>query len=425
MSEMILDQTSQAELNSLVEERFGHEPEWSLKRRREAVHALLNLDWPRLERTPLKKRKLDQIALFQAVPAPGVRPTPAPDGWAEIWLDNNQVVSVSVPDTLSQKGVRLEALNEALGDPEVEAQLGRLLGQDEDKVAALNGALWQGGVFLRVPAHLREVVQVSIRCHATAEAQAVFSKNLIICGSKSHVVVTQRLETDDGGMKTMLSENTEIIVEDGGRVEFGAIQQCAPTVEGFIHRSGALGHDAVLNWNIGEFGSGLVVSDHVSHLNEPGASTASTTVFFGAGSQHQDYSAKSYHHAPHTTSNMVARGVMKNKARSVFTGLTQIEAGAKGSDGRQKEQTLMLSGDARADAIPSLIIDERDVFAAHAASAGPIDRAAVFYLTSRGLSEAEAERMIVHGFLAPVIDSIALPELRDEAWDAVERKIRA
>ena len=425
MSEMILDQASEADLKSLVEERFGHEPEWSLARRQSAAEAVLNLDWPRLERTPLKKRKLDQLHLFKAPPTPSRTAAAAPEGWAEIWLDNNQVVAVSMPEALSLQGVRLESLTAALDDPDVEKHLGRLLGQDADKIAALSGALWQGGVFLRVPARIREVVRVSIRSHATAEAGALFAKNLIICGAESHVTVTQRLATDEGVSKTLLSENTEIIVEDGGRVDFGAIQQCAPTVEGFIHRAGALGHDAVLNWSIGEFGAGLVVSDHVSHLDQPGAQTSSTTVFFGAGTQHQDYSAKSYHHAPHTTSNMVARGVMKNKARSVFTGLTQIEAGAKGSDGRQKEQTLMLSDDARADAIPSLIIDERDVYAAHAASAGPVDRAAVFYLTSRGLSEPEAERIIVHGFLAPVIDAIALPELRDEVWDAVERKIRA
>lgn len=85
----------------------------------------------------------------------------------------------------------------------------------------------------------------------------------------------------------------------------------------------------------------------------------------------------------------------------------------------------MLSDQSRADAIPSLVIDERDVFAAHAASAGPVDKAAIFYLTSRGLTEDEAVRLIVHGFLAPVIDSIPHAGLRDEVWTAVERKIRA
>jgi Fe-S cluster assembly protein SufD len=84
----------------------------------------------------------------------------------------------------------------------------------------------------------------------------------------------------------------------------------------------------------------------------------------------------------------------------------------------------MLSDAARADAIPSLIIDERDVYAAHAASAGPLDKAALFYLMSRGLPESEARRLMIEGFLSPVIDSIPLESVRHHVWSAVERKIR-
>lgn len=414
---------SSKHLQSLVLERFGHEPTDMLQRRLNAAEQYFGLDWPRLERTPLKKRRLDDIPIFSDPPRPK---TVAPSGHAliEIRLDNNYLTHCSIPNTLKQKGLILEPLNQAIERLEVRELLGTLTGEIKDRIGALNQALWHNGVFLSVPANLEEPVEVSIEHRASDEVRALITRNLIVVGHHSRLVVTQRLITEESSNKMLLSEATEIIVEDGGKAEFDAIQQCATHVEGFIRRLGQVNQDAVLDWNIGEFGSSLSVSGHESHLARPGAATRSTTVFFGSAQQHQDYTAKSFHQAPHTTSNMIARGVMKDRARSIFTGLTQINQGARGSDGRQKEETLMLSDESRADAIPSLVIDERDVYAAHAASAGPVDRGAIFYLTSRGLSEQEAIRLIVHGFLAPVIDRIPHAGLRDEVWAAVERKIR-
>ncbi len=410
-------------LKSLVLERFGHEPDDLVQQRLSAAEQYFTLDWPRLERTPLKKRRLDDIPIFSAPLQP--KPVaPSDHALIEIRLDNNYLTHCIVPDALKQKGLILEPLQQAIERSAVRKLLGTLTGKITDRIGALNQALWHNGVFLSVPANLNEPIEVSIGHHATDEVRALIMRNLIVVGPHSRLVVTERLITEASANKMLLSEATEIIVQDGGQVEFGAIQQCASHVEGFIRRIGQIHQDAVLDWNIGEFGSSLAVSGHESHLAQPGATTRSTTVFFGSSQQHQDYTAKSLHQAPHTTSNMIARGVMKDRARSIFTGLTQIDQGARGSDGRQKEETLMLSDESRADAIPSLVIDERDVYAAHAASAGPVDRGAIFYLTSRGLSEEDAIRLIVHGFLAPVIDRIPHIGLRDEVWAAVERKIR-
>ncbi len=413
---------SETELQNLIRDRFGHEPDWMTQRRLQAAIDYFALDWPRLERTPLKKRKLGRIPFFEHS-TPAIPQDFRKVSGIELRLYNNHLAVVNLPDSLKEAGVVLEPLADAINREPVREFLGSLAPDAQDKITAINDALWQNGLFLWVPPHLSEIVEVSFENYADASSRALITKNLIICGSESRVIVTERLSAEDAPEKMLLAENTEIFAENGGRVEFGAIQQCGHHVEGFIRRVGLVSHDAAIDWNIGEFGSGLIVSGHESKLSQQGASTRSTTVFFGSQQQHQDYTAKSFHQAPNTTSNMVARGVMKDKARSIFTGLTHIAEGAKGSDGRQKEQTLMLSDGSRADAIPSLLIDERDVYAAHAASAGPVDKAAVFYLMSRGLSEDEAVRLIVHGFLAPVIDTIPREALRDEVWAAVEGKI--
>jgi Fe-S cluster assembly protein SufD len=416
------------QLKEIIETRYDREPEWSLTRRIVAAENVFSLDWPHLERTPLKKRKLEDIPFWEANldDAPPARLMVRDDDPNAVWLrfENNQLSHWEVGAALHQRGVIAAPLAESLTHPFVRAHLGELVVDRVDKVSALTASLWRSGVFLYLPDNLDTPVMLTVEYHANAGVRALFIRNLICAGKGTQVTVSERLTTDEGLEKVLLSEETEIFVGDDAEVDYGAIQLCSLAVNSFIRRHGQIGTHGKLVWHIGEFGSNLAVSEQVSHLAQPGARTESVTVFFGAKQQHQDYTAKSLHHAPHTQSNMVARGVMKGKARSIFTGVTHIESGAKGSDGRQREQTLMLSDEARADAIPSLIIDERDVYAAHAASAGPVDKSWIFYLMSRGLSESEAVRLIVHGFLAPVIDSISRPLLRDAVWDAVERKIQ-
>ncbi len=406
-----------------IQSRAAIEPQWVQERRLAAAEASLRLDWPKLERTPLKKRKLDQISLFphhSLQPVKSMEPTGAQ---LSVRWTGGDTVEVSLPESLAERGLVLRPLKDALNFEPVQQYLGTLIGDQDDKITALNAALWTAGTYLYVPPHLPEPIAISLEIDLDAEETALFSRNIVVVGQGSRVLITERLTGDGGHDRMLFSHNSEVFLEAGASVQFGCIQQCPDRVEGFIHRQAQIQNDAHLEWLIGEFGAGLLVGDHVTHLKAPGASTKSITVFFGTGQQHQDFTARSFHHAPYTKSDMVARGVMKGRSRSVFTGLTQIDQGARGSDGRQKEQTLMLSEEARADAIPSLLIDERDVYAAHAASAGPVDKGAIFYLTSRGLTEKEAERMIVHGFLAPVIDGIPIEGLRAEAWQAVERKI--
>lgn len=421
---LTLTATSAEELESFIQQQYQDDPEGVRQRRLEAARQYFDLEWPRLERTPLEKREFDEIGMLDTLPSSRPDATVISTG-AYIHLVDNQLMAVQLPESLSSRGVILMPMRHAVVEhgPEIDKHLGQLIPDLQDKETALNAALWQNGVYLYVPDNVDVPVEVAIQVHATADLRALLSRNLILCGRNSHVVITERLTSAQSSARTLLADHTEIVVKDGGNVQYGAIQLFENHVEGFIHRAANLYRDAKIDWNIGEFGSGFLVSDHTAYLSEPGATTKSVTVFFGAHRQHQDYTARGYHRAPHTRSDIVARGVMKGRAKSVFTGLTHIDAGARGSDGRQKEQTLMLSDEARADAIPSLIINERDVFASHAASAGPIDKAALFYLTSRGLTEKEAERMIVHGFLAPVIDSIPIVALRDEVWEAVERKI--
>lgn len=411
----------------LVRERFAGQPEWLMSKRESLAEIYASLPLPVRERTPLKNRKITRIPVFEVAPTSTYSEDLGLDSTTvAVTFVNGQAQRIQIPSTLRDQGVIVSGLKEALDTaPQlVEQYLGSISDDSQDKFQALNGAFWQNGLFLYVPVRTEIMIPITVTHVATKDTRGLYPRSLIIADRSSRVVVTERYLSEPSSERNLLSATTEVVALDGSFVQYGAIQQLGSTTEAFLRRFGRVGRDAQLDWNIGEFGAALAVSEHQTILDQPGGQTHSITVFFGAQSQHQDYTAKSLHVAPHTTSNMVAKGVMKDNARSVFTGITDIQEGAVQSDGRQKEQTLMLSDNARADAIPSLLIQERDVYAAHAASAGPVDKSALFYLTGRGIPEDEAVRLIVHGFLAPVIDSIPLDDLKETVWEAVERKIR-
>lgn len=418
-----------AELKSLIAARFPGEPDWLTARRQQMADVYFGLPLPERPRTPLKNRKLDRIAVFDEPTAPpGDSPVGLPGQLSgDIFLNvvNGRPGLSAIPRRLGEAGVIIGDLRTAVQNtPElVKPYLGSLAEIGADKFQALNAALWQNGLFLYVPAGVVLAEPITVVHSATRTVTGFLPRSLIVAGPGSSVTVVEHYVSEPADHKVLFAGATEIVALDGSRVHYGSIQNLSPNVDAFLRRVGRVGRDGGLTWSIGEFGAGLAVSGHETHLDQPGGETHSLTVFFGSQTQHQDYTAVSRHIAAHTRSNMVAKGVMKGRARSIFTGVTDIKKGAAGSDGRQKEQTLMLSEEARADAIPSLLIEERDVFAAHAASAGPVDKTALFYLMGRGLPEPQAVRLIVEGFLAPVIDAIPLESVKEMVWEAVERKI--
>jgi Fe-S cluster assembly protein SufD len=406
------------------------EPAWHRRRRREAALLYARLPVPERPRTPLKGRRLESIPYLDP-PMPVDPPADLPEltgslAWA--LLTPYGVARWHLDPALAARGVRWEPLGPALNTLPAGATdlLGSVQPDGEDRYTALNAALWQPGWFCYVPPGVR-VEEPFLLLHWTGpEASGYFPRVLAVVDreAEAQVVETYRGAPEDLH-RLLVSAVVEVVVNDGARVVWSAVQQLSPRAEAFLRRRGRVHRDGALAWHTGEFGAALSVAGHATELVGSGAAATSATVFFGTGSQHQDYAAQVFHRAPHTTSDILARGVMAERSRSIFTGQSVIVKGAVKSDARQREQTLMLSPEARADAIPSLVIDDNDVFAAHAASAGPVDPTVLYYLQSRGLSPRAAERMVVAGFLAPVLDKLAPEALRQTVESAIERKLDA
>ena len=166
--------------------------------------------------------------------------------------------------------------------------------------------------------------------------------------------------------------------------------------------------DAFMEWIDGNLGSKLTMKYPAVYLMEPGARGEVLSIAFSSKGQHQDAGAKMVHCAPNTSSRIVSKSISKNGGRSSYRGLVKIEAGAKNSKSSVVCDALILDSQSRSDTYPYIDIKEQDVTVEHEASVSKISQEQLFYLTSRGLTEAEASTMIVNGFVEPLIRALPM-----------------
>ena len=403
-------------------------PDWLRSRRHDALERYLSAPLPERPRTPLRPRRLDAIPVWEPGAAPMTTDAlPEEARGASVVVTNGRLALGELPPSWRDAGVSVVPL-ETPGDADqllVARHLGSGRGDGTtERFTALNDALWSGGVLIHVPRGVRLTEPLTVLEWVGADAGGVFPRVLLAADQASECSVVELLAgAPADAHRVLVSSVVEVVAGPAAVVRYSAIQQLPPGAEAFLRRDAVVARDAVVEWNTVEFGAALSVSGHRAVLGEPGGRMKSVTVFFGSGGQHQDYTAAVEHVGPHTASDILARGVMRDRARSIFTGESAIRKGAVRTDARQKEQTLMLSDSARADAIPSLIIEDNDVFASHSASAGPVEAGVLYYLESRGIPEREAERLVVHGFLEPVVSQIHLPTVRDWVRRLVDVKL--
>ncbi len=384
-------------------------PGWLTDLRRAAARIDARTALPRWDRTDVSGLDLSRFAL----PAGGT-------------------VELTLPPEARERGVVAGTIADlARDEPElVQQHLGRLVPAQAGKFEARNAAAHHGclvyvpdGIALSGPVH------IVYRLGTGAPAQ-FHPRTVLALGRMAEADVFQREdggpppgETDAGAATALVTSVVEAGIADGARLRFVELQNWSLGVRNFTARRCELGRDARVQWLLGELGGGLSRSATTSVLRGVGAEALSQVVFFPSGTQHMDLLATLEHHGARTNGLMLARGVLIGHSRAIYRGTSDIKHGAKDSNSQQKENTLHLSAGVRSDAIPALYIDENELQAGHAATTGKVDQEQLFYLESRGLTRREAERLIVHGFFAPLVERIPLPPAREELTALVDRKI--
>ncbi len=208
--------------------------------------------------------------------------------------------------------------------------------------------------------------------------------------------------------ESLHSAVVEVIVKKNARCRYTTIQNWANNIYNLVTKRAVAYQDSLMEWIDGNLGSHLTMKYPAVYMMEPGARGEILSIAFSSAGQHQDAGAKVVHCAPHTSSRIISKSISKNGGRASYRGLVKIEAGAKKSKSNVVCDALILDSKSRSDTYPYIEIDEQDVAVGHEASVSRIGEEQLFYLMSRGLSEAEASTMIVNGFIEPLIKELPM-----------------
>ncbi|QLB49454.1 Fe-S cluster assembly protein SufD [Streptococcus sanguinis] len=400
------------------------EPNWLFQLRQQAFDKIDQLELPRIERVKFHRWNLGDGHISESEPLTSVPDFTALDDNLKLVQLGTQTVLEQLPADLADQGVVFTDFHSALEEiPElVEKHFMSAVKYDEDKLAAYHTAYFNSGAVLYVPDNVEIDQPIEGIFYQDSESDVPFNKHiLIIAGKHSKVNYLERLETyGEGSVPVTANITVEVIAQAGAQIKFSAIDRLGENVTAYISRRGKLDNDAMIDWAIGVMNEGNVVADFDSDLYGKGSHADMKVVALSSGKQVQGIDTRVTNYGCNSIGNILQHGVILEKGTLTFNGIGHIIKGAKGADAQQESRVLMLSDQARSDANPILLIDENDVTAGHAASIGQVDPEDMYYLMSRGLDKATAERLVVRGFLGSVIVEIPVKEVRDEMIENID-----
>ena len=410
------------------------EPAWLTELRLQALERSGTLDWPHLEKMKLSRWKLGSFGEHRtAAPIKDRLDLPAvvrqylhDDRQDNLLVQRNSgVVYANLAPSLAEQGVIFTDLQTAVREHEalVRPYLFSLVQPGEHKVSALHAAWWSGGVFLYVPRNV--VIEQPIQAvFLSDEDEAAFSPHiLIVAEPNSRVSYVDNVIGGESGRRSVHNGIAEVFVKDGAQVDFASIHCMGREITDLTIRRAHVERDARIQWIIGQLNDGDSMSDTMSILQGRGSNSETKLICVGTGSQAINASTRAQHIGRGSASDMLTRAVMRDEATGIFNGITKIEKGATDSNGQQTERVLMLSPRARGDANPLLLIDEDEVKAGHAASVGQVNKDQIYYLMSRGIPREDAVKLIVYGFLSPIVAEIPIESVEKQLAALVERKL--
>jgi Fe-S cluster assembly protein SufB len=322
----------------------------------------------------------------------------------------SEVVYGSLQEELGNKGVIFTDTDTAVREHSdlLREYFGTIIPPSDNKFAALNSAVWSGGSFIYVPpgVHIEYPLQAYFRINA--ERMGQFERTLIIVDEGASVHYVEGCTAPMYSTESLHSAVVEIIVKKNGRCRYTTIQNWANNIYNLVTKRAVAYQDALMEWIDGNLGSRLTMKYPAVYMMEPGARGEILSIAFASKGQHQDAGAKVVHCAPHTKSRIISKSISKNGGRSSYRGLCKVEEGATDCKSNVVCDALILDSASRSDTYPYIEVEEQDVQIEHEASVSRIGEEQLFYLMSRGLTEAEASSMIVSGFIEPLIKELPM-----------------
>jgi Fe-S cluster assembly protein SufD len=420
---------------------------------REAVETLAGSDvqwlgehrlsaWQTYEDTPMPTRQLEEwrytdVDMFKLgkVALAASDATHVPDA-ARAMLDRGEmsghvltvdgrIVEMALDEELASKGVIFMSLEDAAREHSelVAEHLGSALPATFNKFAALNGALWSGGVFMYVPKGVRIHKPIRVARYLTRGGIAVLPRTLIVAEPAVTVGFVEEFMSPDFKEATLSIGAVEVIANHNAHVQYVALQSWGQGVRHIATQRTIAGRDANVDTLVVNLGASVARVDLAASLEGPGARSDMLGLYFAQGKQHFDHNTRQDHKVPHATSDLLYKGALYDSTRAIFRGIIKVFPKAQRTDAYQTNRNLLLSDKAEATSLPNLEIEADDVRCSHAATVGHLDKEELFYIMSRGISRREAERLVVFGFFGEVLERLPMPQVVSELRAAIAERI--
>jgi len=292
---------------------------------------------------------------------------------------------------------------------------------DDDKFAVENLSRWQHGLLVHVPKGVE--LSKPLYVQVVSSGGSLYWRMVVRADEGARFTLIEDLSSAAEDTLAYTNAVVELFVDPSAKIEYVSLQNLSKETWHFGRHRALLQRDSELDWVLGGFGSKRGKVWIENDLVGPGATSRVTGAYFADGNQHLDYDTFQEHAAPNTESDFAFKGALREQATAVWRGMIRVEENAQKTNAYQENRNLLLSNEAHADSIPGLEIMANDVRCTHGATLGRIDREELFYLMTRGLSRAEAERLIVRGFFQDVLDRIELVPVREALGAALEARI--
>jgi Fe-S cluster assembly protein SufB len=322
----------------------------------------------------------------------------------------SEVVYHQVNEQLEAQGVIFTDMDTALREHEdiLREYWATVIPPADNKLAALNSAVWSGGSFVYVPKGVKVEMPLQAYFRINTENMGQFERTLIIAEEGSDVHYIEGCTAPVYSSDSLHSAVVEIVAKPGARVRYTTVQNWSQNVFNLVTKRAIAEENATMEWVDCNLGSKVTMKYPAIYLTGKGAHGEVLSIAFAGEGQHQDAGAKIIHAAPDTTSSVFSKSISKDGGRSTYRGLLEVADGATGTKSKVVCDALLLDDKSESDTYPTIRIDESDADMGHEATVSKVGDDMLFYLQSRGLNEEEASKMIVNGFIEPVTKELPM-----------------
>ena len=402
-----------------------NEPTWFLNTRKLALYKSYTLPFPKLESMELERWNLFNVDFSTLrlesegnldLTEYGINS----DDFAVI-QKNNTILHINIPEKYADKVV-IKDIFTAMNDDHIKDSFMSVVDYAESKVTAVHYTLLNAGLFIDVKDNtvIEEPLQYIV---ISDKEQSLFNHVTIQVGKNSKFNFIENYVNNQKEDKDPFSLVSEVVAHEGAQINYSSITNQPGKKRGTILRRGLTYRDSLINWNVAAMDEADVYHDNTTNILGDGSEANLKIVTLGVKEQKTYFNSEVVNQGLSSKGDILQHGVLLDRSHIVFNGVGFIVKGATGSNAYQSSRMLTLSSEAKADANPMLLIDENDVMAGHGASLGRIDEEQLYYLQSRGLTRKESSRLLVHGFLSPVISELTVDKIKELVTILIDEKI--